>query len=67
MAKLHQAVLLPQGKLQARTQTLLRGPVVSLLDRFRQFFSDIQRIREALERINPPNQPRDPRRTVYRP
>lgn len=40
---------------------------VSLADRFRQFFSDIQRIREALERINPPKAPYDPRRTVYRP
>lgn len=40
---------------------------MSMVDKFRQFLSDIQRIREALERISPPNPPPDPRRTVYQP
>jgi hypothetical protein len=40
---------------------------MSLLTRVQQFLSDIQRIREALERISPPKQPPDPRRNVYSP
>jgi hypothetical protein len=40
---------------------------MSILDRFRQFFCDVQRIREALERISPRYTPPDPRRTVYKP
>jgi hypothetical protein len=40
---------------------------VPILDRVRQFFCDVQRIREALERISPPKSPPDPRRTVYIP
>lgn len=40
---------------------------MSILDTLRAFFSDVRRIREALERISPPHAPPDPRRTVYKP
>lgn len=67
MAQLYQRLVLSQGEIFPINETLLRGDRMSLAMKLRQFLSDIQRIREALERISPPKAPPDPRRTVYTP
>jgi hypothetical protein len=67
VAQLQQGLVLPKAETRPPQEALLRGDFMSLLTRVQQFFSDIQRIREALERISPPKQPPDPRRNVYSP
>lgn len=70
MAQLHPSLLLPQGFIQARTETLLRGYFMSLVTTFLRDLvaipANLRRMADAVEALTKkyaPPAPPDPRYT----